>query len=992
MTAGDQSTLAEGDGPTLVTVTAQPQGPTTYRLDRVVQVSVAGDGEAGAVDFAAVEDFTITLTAGVASSQATFTLTPESDIEDETDAVLTISGDLTGVVTSGVIEAATLTLADDDAPPAGIALSLDVAAAAASESTRRTGSAPVHTGSVVRIGATVQGATRYSTDLTVMVTAVSGSGASGAILGTDFTTTRGIPIIIRAGEQTGEQTSYVVVTAVDDMLDENEETFMFTGSVQDRAQIAVTGVSYTIRDNDGAASEISLYTLTEVGEGQRRTVHVRAFIQGDVFSEAHTVKITLTDSGVEGAVSYTLREGPMQRITIPANKTSGFFEYEMTLADNSVDELDEILTISGVHVPPTGTPLTVLPTRVRLIDNDPTPRGITLSADVSAVQEGASAATVTVTATVQGSTRFNFDQTVTVSVAGATASAGDFTASPGSFDIVIPAMAGSMNGTFTLTAVEDALYEGELTVTVSGLASNQPPSFVTAHTITLTDNDTPPAIVLTVDTDVAQAGIQTTLAEGAGVTQVSVTATVQGVNFGAPQTIAVQAVSGTAVLNSDFTMPSLFSLQIPANTASVTGTFMLLPEQDSRFEGDEMFAVGGTLTVGGVAISITPANISLIDDDALTFGGATIDDQTYTQNTAIETLTLPAATGGNGAITYSLADEAALPTGLSFDGTARPPTITGTPSAVAASMMFTYTAMDADNDAVTLTFSITVEAYTAPTFGGATIDDQTYFVGTAIPTLTLPVATGGNGAITYSLADEAALPARLIFNGTARPPTITGTPSAVAASMMFTYTAMDTDNDAVTLTFSITVVADTAPTFGGATIDDQTYFVGTAIPTLTLPEANGGNGAITYTLTPALPDGLMWNEGTSPQTIAGEPTTATAAAVDFTYVAADTDSNNAADDLATLTFTITVSPMVTGIDDLTDRTFNIYPNPVSGSLTVERKGIAGDEISIHDLTGKRIQVPVREQSPGKVVLDVSGLAGGMYLVRVSGNVSSMIIR
>ncbi len=88
----------------------------------------------------------------------------------------------------------------------------------------------------------------------------------------------------------------------------------------------------------------------------------------------------------------------------------------------------------------------------------------------------------------------------------------------------------------------------------------------------------------------------------------------------------------------------------------------------------------------------------------------------------------------------------------------------------------------------------------------------------------------------------------------------------------------------------------------------------------------------------------------------------------------------------------TLSPMVTGIDDFTDRTFNIYPNPVSGRLTVERKGIARDEISIHDLTGKRIHVPVREQSLRKVVPDVSGLAGGMYLVRVSGNVSSMIIR
>ncbi len=178
---------------------------------------------------------------------------------------------------------------------------------------------------------------------------------------------------------------------------------------------------------------------------------------------------------------------------------------------------------------------------------------------------------------------------------------------------------------------------------------------------------------------------------------------------------------------------------------------------------------------------------------------------------------------------------------------------------------------------------------------------------------------------------------------------------------------------------------DTAPpTFGDATVENQTYTVGTAITTLELPVATGGNGAITYSLTGTLPDGLMWNEGTSPQTIAGEPTTA--AAVDFTYTAADTDSND--DDTATLQFTITVeAPPITGIDDLTDAAFNIYPNPVSGSLTVERKR-EGDEIRIYDFTGKRIQVPVREQSPRKVVLDVSGIPGGMYLMKAGGSGSN----
>ncbi len=191
-------------------------------------------------------------------------------------------------------------------------------------------------------------------------------------------------------------------------------------------------------------------------------------------------------------------------------------------------------------------------------------------------------------------------------------------------------------------------------------------------------------------------------------------------------------------------------------------------------------------------------------------------------------------------------------------------------------------------------------------------------------------------------------------------------------------------------TATLTIIdsgVDTAPAFAsGATIPNQTYTQDTAIETLTLPEATGGDGTITYVLTPAPPAGLTFDAAT--RELSGTPT-AVATAADYTYTAADADDNMAADDAATLTFTITVNPMVLGIDDLTDRTFNIYPNPVSGSLTVERKGIATDEISIHDLTGKRIHVPVREQSPRKVVLDVSGLAGGMYLVKVSGSGSTV---
>ena len=64
---------------------------------------------------------------------------------------------------------------------------------------------------------------------------------------------------------------------------------------------------------------------------------------------------------------------------------------------------------------------------------------------------------------------------------------------------------------------------------------------------------------------------------------------------------------------------------------------------------------------------------------------AAIAAQTYTQNVE---LTLPQATGGNGALTYTLSPNP--PQGLAFDPTQR--TITGTPEGGLPQTTFTYTA------------------------------------------------------------------------------------------------------------------------------------------------------------------------------------------------------------------------------------------------------------------------------------------------------------
>ena len=118
-------------------------------------------------------------------------------------------------------------------------------------------------------------------------------------------------------------------------------------------------------------------------------------------------------------------------------------------------------------------------------------------------------------------------------------------------------------------------------------------------------------------------------------------------------------------------------------------------------------------------------------------------------------------------------------------------------------------------------FTITVVAAgtdIAPTFGGVAMPDQFYVVNLPMPPLTLPAATGGNGAITYALTP--ALPAGLTFNAATR--VLIGTPQALTSTEIFTYTATDVDDNTATLTFNITVVVDTMPSFGAATIADQT--------------------------------------------------------------------------------------------------------------------------------------------------------------------------
>ena len=80
----------------------------------------------------------------------------------------------------------------------------------------------------------------------------------------------------------------------------------------------------------------------------------------------------------------------------------------------------------------------------------------------------------------------------------------------------------------------------------------------------------------------------------------------------------------------------------------------------------------------------------------------------YTVGVAVN-VTLPAASGGNAPLTYSVAPS--LPSGLTFTASTR--TITGTPTTPQSHAEYAYHVTDADGDTASISFGITIVA--APT-------------------------------------------------------------------------------------------------------------------------------------------------------------------------------------------------------------------------------------------------------------------------------------
>ena len=293
----------------------------------------------------------------------------------------------------------------------------------------------------------------------------------------------------------------------------------------------------------------------------------------------------------------------------------------------------------------------------------------------------------------------------------------------------------------------------------------------------------------------------------------------------------------------------------------------------------------GAVTLG--AVTRTAMSSGAIDRFPTFRNSTHPDDRTYTVGTAIDTLTLPEASGGNGTLSYGLSP---IVPGLVFDAATRE--LSGTPGTPGTYAMI-YTVVDEDGDADSLGFTVTVSD--APPGAGLL---GVCRVGMSLSTgqsCTYPdtadefsVNVRGRGSFLDRLAGIRIRIDNQTINGRVYDLLATHLGDGV---WRIDRVAGSTEPG------TVGAMGGSVPRFDeGAGPGGLTYTVGTAIDALSLPEASGGAGTLKYGLSPRVP-GLMFDAAT--RELAGTPSVA--GVYDMTYTAIDADGH--AD---SLTFAIAV--------------------------------------------------------------------------------------
>ena len=335
------------------------------------------------------------------------------------------------------------------------------------------------------------------------------------------------------------------------------------------------------------------------------------------------------------------------------------------------------------------------------------------------------------------------------------------------------------------------------------------------------------------------------------------TTTLPAGTVGVPYSQPVQVTGGTGALTWTIvagTLPA--GLNLNSTTGAISGTPTAVGPSSFTVRVQDADGLADTQNLS-ITINLPgPPNIT-----TTTLPGGTIG-QAYNQTLQ--------ATGGFGALTWSVS-AGTLPAGLNLNQTTG--VISGTPIVPEGTSSFTVQVQDAGGQSDTQALSITISLVNPPNITTTTLPGGT--VGQAY-NQTLQ-ATGGVLTLTWTLAGGS-LPAMLSLSPAG---VISGTPTTAGTSN-FTVRVTDTLNQSDTQSLSIAVSAALVITTNSLPDAREGDSYGRTL------QRSGGVAPFTWSVTPALPDGLNFEESTG--RISGVPADGTAGTYTFTFTVQDSSA------------------------------------------------------------------------------------------------------
>jgi hypothetical protein len=579
----------------------------------------------------------------------------------------------------------------------------------------------------------------------------------------------------------GEVSQSFSVAILDDAIYEGDETFNVNlSNVTGGASLGTqTSSVVTITENDPVPPAGSLqfsgaaYSVIEDG----LTVTLTVTRSGGSFGAISVDYNTADDSATAGS-DYTAKAGTLNF----SDGDTASKSITVSILDDTTYEGDETFTVN-LSNPSGGASLGAQnSSTVTITENDPTPPAGSLqfSGTGYTVAENVAGGIATITVTRSGGS-FGAVSVDYSTVDGTAVASSDYTTSSGTLNFID----GEISKTFTVTILDDTVYEGDETLTVNlsnvtGGASIGSPAI---SEITITENDpVPPAGSLQFS------GASYSVAENVASGLVTITVTRTGGSFG---TVAVDytTVDGTAKAKTDYTSSSG---TLSFENGEVSKSFTITILDDTTYEGNEAFSINLSNPSGGASLGTqSTSEVTITENDptpqpgSLQFSVSTLD---VIENSGNASVTVTRVNGSYGTVTVDY---------NTTDGTAT------------ASMDYTSTIG-------TLTFS---DGELSKTILIPILDDTTYEADESF-VINLSNVTGGAtiGGITSSTIT--------IKNDDPTPP---------AGSLQFSASRYDVLEDGGMVTITVTRLGGS---FGDVSVDYATMD-GSAIATSDYSPANG---------------------------------------------------------------------------------------------------------------------------------------------------------